>query len=206
MWRNAAAAVVVACSIAGSTAGATEPSAQPGNAAASLRPAAEFAAIADRRARSRALFAEAGKVLQSPRCLNCHPVSRSPTQGDDLHAHTPPISESAAIPCNSCHGAGNVATQGDPIRSVPGSEHWALAPASMGWQQKSLADICAQLKDRDRNGGRSLAKVRRHMAEDHLVGWAWHPGEGRTPAPGTQEAFGELITAWIESGAHCPED
>ena len=42
------------------------------------------------------------------------------------------------------------------------------------------------------------------MAHDELVGWGWSPGEGRTPAPGTQQQFGELIRAWIDSGAACP--
>ena len=33
-----------------------------------------FAAIADTTARSAALFAELGKVLTHPRCVNCHPA------------------------------------------------------------------------------------------------------------------------------------
>lgn len=56
-----------------------------------LQPPSSFASIADREARSVALFAEAAKAIQSPRCLNCHPVTRTPTQGDDLHAHVPPM-------------------------------------------------------------------------------------------------------------------
>lgn len=40
--------------------------------------------------------------------------------------------------------------------------------------------------------------------EDELVGWAWNPGRGRQPAPGTQKAFGELIKAWADSGGACP--
>jgi hypothetical protein len=43
------------------------------------------------------------------------------------------------------------------------------------------------------------------MGTDTLVGWAWHPGAGRTPAPGTQAQFGALIDAWIASGAACPK-
>ena len=42
------------------------------------------------------------------------------------------------------------------------------------------------------------------MAKDELVGWAWKPGVGREPAPGTQAAFGALVKAWAESGAACP--
>jgi hypothetical protein len=43
-----------------------------------------------------------------------------------------------------------------------------------------------------------------HMNEDSLVGWAWAPGAGRTPAPGTQALFGGLVKAWAASGAFCP--
>ena len=55
----------------------------------------------------------------------------------------------------------------------------------MGWQGRSLAQICEQIKDRARNGGRDMAALVQHMAEDSLVGWAWSPGAGRAPAPGT---------------------
>jgi hypothetical protein len=75
----------------------------------------------------------------------------------------------------------------------------------MAWQGKSLGEICAQIKDPKRNGGRSLAQIQRHMGTDDLVGWAWRPGEGRNAAPGTQSEFGALITAWIATGAYCPE-
>jgi hypothetical protein len=44
------------------------------------------------------------------------------------------------------------------------------------------------------------------MSEDSLVGWAWAPGAGRTPAPGTQAEFGALMRAWADSGAGCPPD
>jgi hypothetical protein len=178
--------------------------------ASGLASVESFSAIADPAKRSAALFAEAGKVLQHPRCLNCHPVTRSPTQGDDLHPHVPPISSDAQIaaaglPCGSCHQTRNSPTSSAGIRSVPGAEHWGLAPASMAWQGLSIGEVCEQIRDPVRNGERSLEKIRVHLAEDHLVGWAWHPGEGREPVPGTQEQFGELVTAWIATGAHCPQ-
>jgi hypothetical protein len=50
----------------------------------------------------------------------------------------------------------------------------------------------------------SREQLLHHMAEDELVGWAWHPGGTRTAAPGTQEQFGALIKAWLETGARCP--
>src|SRR5262245_34941957 len=56
-----------------------------------LRAPSAFANIADADARSRALFSEAAKVITNPRCMNCHPASDSPLQGNDKHRHIPPV-------------------------------------------------------------------------------------------------------------------
>jgi hypothetical protein len=181
----------------------------PSNGGA-LKSVSAFASIREKRARSVAIFNEAGKVLQSPRCVNCHPVTRQPTQGDDLHPHEPLMFAGPGdhgvpgLPCKSCHGPTNFATLASSIKSIPGNPHWGLAPASMAWRGKSLSEICIQVKDVARNGGRTLADIHEHISEDPLVGWAWNPGAGRVPAPGTQAEFGELIEAWIGTGAHCP--
>lgn len=172
---------------------------------AELKPAASFAGISDERARSVALFEEAGKVLQSPRCLNCHPAGDRPTQTDLMRPHEPLVVRgkdghgAPGMACTTCHHDKNF----DPAK-VPGDAQWHLAPISMAWQGKSLGQICEQLKDRRRNGDRNLAAIVEHSAHDGLVGWAWTPGPGRTPAPGNQAAFGELIKSWADSGAHCP--
>ena len=175
-----------------------------------LKPVSAFSAITNEHERSVALFLEAAKVITHPRCINCHPVNRQPTQGDDLHAHMPPMyagpsdSGMPGLPCASCHGRTNTATLASSIASIPGNPSWGLAPVPMAWQGKSLSEICEQLKDTSRNGGRSLSKIHEHTATDRLVGWAWHPGDGRAPAPGTQAQFGALIQAWISTGAQCP--
>jgi hypothetical protein len=101
--------------------------------------------------------------------------------------------------CDTCHHAANF----DPAR-VPGHPQWHLAPAEMAWQNRSLGEICAQIKDPARNGEKDLPALLHHMAEDSLVGWGWAPGAGRVPAPGTQAQFGALLRAWAEAGAHCP--
>jgi len=54
------------------------PAALPQSSGNALRPPSAFASIADRAARSRALFAEAAKVFTSPRCINCHPPAIIP--------------------------------------------------------------------------------------------------------------------------------
>ena len=164
-----------------------------------------FNAIVDRAERSRALFVEAGKVLQHPRCLNCHPVGDRPTQGSDMHPHSPLVVRGAddkgavAMRCTTCHQAKNFEPSG-----VPGHPMWHVAPLSMAWQQKSLGQICAQIKDPARNGGKTLAQIQEHLAHDSLVGWGWQPGGTREPAPGTQEQLGALTAAWIATGAECP--
>jgi hypothetical protein len=89
---------------------------------------------------------------------------------------------------------------------MPGSRNWHLAPASMAWQGKSAAQICEQLKDESRNGGKTLEQLHAHNAEDPLVGWGWTPGEGRAPAPGTRAEFAANTRAWIDTGAHCPDE
>jgi len=179
------------------------------DARAALQPASAFTRISDPDARSVALFGEIGKVISHPRCANCHPVDH-PAQGDDRHPHMPIVSRGPdghgqGLRCQSCHTGKNVWAGGTRIVTVPGDPHWALAPASMAWQGKSLGDICRQMKDPARNGNRTLAQIHEHMAKDHLVGWAWSPGAGRAPAPGSQAELGELVQAWIDTGAKCPD-
>lgn len=173
--------------------------------AIALRTPQDFASIADTAERSRALFVEAGKVIQSPRCQNCHPAGERPTQGDDMHPHLPLVVRGAddhgaiGLRCTTCHQAANFEPAG-----VPGHPQWHMAPVEMAWQGRSLGQICEQIKDPARNGHRTLAQLHDHMAHDSLVGWGWHPGGTRTPAPGTQAQFGQLVDAWIKTGAACP--
>ena len=174
-----------------------------------LKPVSAFAKIADSNARSVALFAEMGKVLQHPRCLNCHPRTDRPSQGDAMTPHDPPVTRgptdhgAPGLECATCHGPRNVAFA-NGMGSIPGHPEWHVAPIEMAWQGKTLGQICAQIKDRKRNGGKSLDQIVEHNAHDSLVGWGWNPGPGRAPAPGTQAQFGELTRAWVASGAKCP--
>ena len=182
--------------------------AQTAPTGAALRPASSFSSIADSRERAAALFTEAGKVLQHPRCVNCHPRTDRPLQGDLMQVHQPPVTRgksghgAVAMECTTCHGMKNF--EATATFTVPGHENWHLAPIEMAWEGRSLREICMQLKDRKRNGGKSMRQIVEHMSNDSLVGWGWQPGTGRTPAPGTQKELGELIQAWVDAGAHCP--
>jgi hypothetical protein len=179
------------------------PAAAPGQ----LRTVAELATIPDRGERSRALFVEASRVLLHPRCVNCHPSGDVPHQGMRLELHDPPIvrgPDSFGVPgseCLTCHQDRN-----QELTRVPGAPGWHLAPIEMAWVGKSVGYLCHQLQDPKRNGGKTMAAIVEHSAHDKLVAWGWAPGSGREPAPGTQEQFGALIDAWVETGAQCPED
>jgi hypothetical protein len=176
-----------------------------------LRPPSAFATIPDMATRSRALFTEAAKVFMHPRCTNCHPATDRPLQGNDQHLHQPTTQRGddgtgvAGNHCITCHTDRNFnLLEAASYRSIPGHPRWQLAPIEMAWEGKSIADICRQLKDPSRNGGRNLALLQEHVAKDDLIAWGWNPGTGRDPAPGTQEGAGQLIQAWIDTGAQCP--
>jgi hypothetical protein len=174
------------------------------SAAETLATPESFAAINDTAARSAALFTEAGKVLTHPRCVNCHPAGDRPRQGDTSRLHQPPVERGAdgfglpAMRCPICHQQANFQPAG-----VPGDPAWHLAPRDMAWEGKTLGEICAQIKDPARNANRSLDEIVHHVGTDHLVGWAWAPGDDRSPAPGTQMQAGALLDAWVKTGAVC---
>jgi hypothetical protein len=157
-----------------------------------LRPASAFADIKDAPERSRALFREALKVIANPRCMNCHPASDRPLQGNDSHPHLPPVTrgpDGGGVPgnyCGACHTDGNVAIFAGArasYASIPGHPRWGVAPIEMAWEGKSPSEICAQIKDPKRNGGRDLALLHEHIAHDDLVGWAWNRGRAASPHP-----------------------
>ncbi|RZA05343.1 MAG: Isoquinoline 1-oxidoreductase subunit [Proteobacteria bacterium] len=155
--------------------------------------------------RSAELFLETAKVYRHPRCINCHPAGSKPTQGMDMHPHVmnvvrgPKDHGAVAMQCTACHGVKNNEASG-----VPGAPKWAVAPLSMGWQGLNDRELCEAIKDKKKNHGMSLEQLVEHNAKDELVGWAWKPGAGREPAPGTQESFGKLVAEWVATGAHCP--
>ena len=111
----------------------------------------DFDNITDKNERAVALFEEAGKVIQSPRCMNCHPAGERPTQTDRMRPHQPLVVRGeggmgapGGLVCTTCHHEANF----DPA-GVPGNPKWALAPAEMAWQGKTLGQICVQIKDKE---------------------------------------------------------
>jgi hypothetical protein len=172
--------------------------------AGTLPPVSTFNELDNETHRSREIFEAIGSVLKHPRCVNCHPTGDQPLMGDRSRPHRPMVVRgkggmgAPGMRCNTCHTNRN-------YQGIPGEAGWRMAPAEMAWEGKSLSEICAQIKDPERNGGKSLDQLVEHMAEDNLVGYGWDPPEQYEPAPGSQKQLGELARAWVDSGAHCPE-
>ncbi|MDB4920241.1 hypothetical protein [Mucilaginibacter sp.] len=148
------------------------------------------------------------RVLKSSRCMNCHPSGDAPLQGDDSHIHTMNVKRGIdgkglySVRCSNCHQAENVAG----LHMPPGNPKWGLPPADMRmvFQGRTPRQLALQLLDPKQNGGRTKAQLIDHMANDDLVGWAWHPGDGRTLPPMTRQAFAAQVRLWIAKGAYAP--
>lgn len=159
----------------------------------------------DQRARGEAAFADVARLLRHPRCLNCHTVTDYPRVGDDRRPHPQNVRRGTkdhgapGLHCSTCHQDAN-----QEYSRVPGAPHWGLAPLSMGWEGLDDHDLAEALKDRAKNGNRSLDDLRHHMADDPLVGWAWQPGADRTPPPMTRAEAVAAFDRWIENGAVTP--
>lgn len=155
---------------------------------------------------------EVHAVLSHPRCANCHvgpdniPVWSGPSYGErQPHGMNIDAGDSRIgaefIPCQTCH----METRSDRPHAPPGAPGWHLAPVEMQWIDKSSAEICAQLQDPGRNGGRTLEEIALHVRDDALVGWGWTPGGTREPAPGSAEQTFRALQSWAAAGAPCPE-
>jgi hypothetical protein len=159
-----------------------------------------------RTAAGKAGFLTLYKVLQHPRCLNCHPSGDAPLQDDDSRPHGMDISrrsEANGVACATCHRDRNGARPGQP----PGAPSWRLPPADapMIFQGRTPRRLCEQLKDPRQTRNRDVAALIDHVAHDELVGWGWAPGPGRAPVPVPRAAVVAAMQAWADAGAPCPE-
>jgi len=146
--------------------------------------------------RSSALFSAVATVFRHPRCANCHSGTEHPLQGRQGRLHAPRV---AGARCELCHGAAY-----DPQTQIPGAPRWRLAPAAMGWVDRTDRQLCEQVKDPAANGGRTLAAVVEHLRHDELVAYGWSPGPRLEAAAGSQTELADLFSRWVKSGAHCP--
>ena len=159
-----------------------------------------------------ATFETIRAVLQHPRCLNCHPSGDAPLQGDDSHVHQQNILRGAqgggvaGLSCNSCHGRSNPPDSYGPHTPPGVSTGWRLPPPEMKMVFVGLSspELCAQLRDPQRTGGKDLGAMVDHVTTHPLVLWGWDPGFGRKPVPIPHAEFAAAFKSWADAGAPCP--
>ena len=103
------------------------------------------------------------------------------------------------IPCSTCHITSTAPNDPAPAPLRAGID-WQLAPVEFIWFGKSGAEICSQLKDPERNGGRDAAGLLEHLRHDasleriysESVGaWRW-PHDPAGNLRGSRQRHGSL--------------
>ena len=160
---------------------------------------------ADPAAAGKAAFMTLYRVLEHPRCMNCHPKGDAPLQYDDSRPHGQNItrrSEKNGVTCATCHRATNNPRPHEP----PGAPNWHLPPAEtpMIFEGRTPSQLCAQLKDPAQTAGRDIPALIDHVANDALVSWGWAPGPGRNPVPIPRADVVAAMKTWFAAGAPCP--
>ncbi|MFT5683336.1 MAG: hypothetical protein ACI8RZ_004267 [Myxococcota bacterium] len=150
-------------------------------------------------------YASVYTVLQHPRCLNCHPDGDVPLQTDDSTPHTMEITRLSVVsglPCMTCHRETGVLLPDTP-NIPPADPHWRMPAREQAFENRTAAQLCAQLNDPARTGDRDLAGLVEHVRSDHLVASSWH--SPRTPPPISQEDFVAAFATWADAGGPCPK-
>ncbi|MCC6540526.1 MAG: hypothetical protein IT162_23460 [Bryobacterales bacterium] len=167
-------------------------------------------------------FSHVYRVLQHPRCMNCHPAGNRPLQGNDSHPHRFGVQRGADgmglanKRCARCHLDRNQAGPRKPpgapqlakLNLPAGTTRWQLPHSQhpLTFQGRSAAQLCRQLLNPSTNGGLKPEALIEHVEQDPLVHWGWQPGAGRTTPPGTHQEFVDAMRVWIENGPSCPEE
>ena len=69
---------------------------------------------------------------------------------------------------------------------LPRDPHWALVPTSMAWEGRTLGEICTQLKDVRRSGGRDVVLS---SSMQPAIAWSGGPGTQGPVARQRREAM-----------------
>ncbi|QBY00492.1 hypothetical protein E2K80_06870 [Rhodophyticola sp. CCM32] len=157
------------------------------------------------------------EVTSHPRCSNCHVgADNTPMWSGPSYSRTRPhgmninAGESRMgveyIPCSTCHAYRAEGGNDRPHAAPQVAMDWRLAPVEAAWFGRSSAEICAQLRDPERNGNRDAADLAAHLGHDVILHWAWTPGGGREPAPHNLQDHVYDILAWGVAGYPCPQD
>jgi len=170
-------------------------------------------AVPNPRAEAVAAFATVQKVLQHPRCQNCHIPGEAPLQFDAGLPHMMAVVRGPdgmgvpGLPCSTCHDVTNPPASFGP-HAPPGAPTWHLPPPDrkMVFINLSPAELCATVKDREKNGGKDFDALIKHVDEDKLVLWGWNPGGDRAPVSVPHDEFVAAFKRWAAAGGPCPGD
>ena len=156
------------------------------------------------------------EVASHPRCSNCHvgaenlPMWSGPSYGR-TRAHGMNIQGGESrigaetVLCSTCHAINTQGGNDGPHMAPQVAMNWQLAPVEAAWFGRSTVEICEQLRDPERNGGRDFMAIASHLDHDLILHWAWSPGGGREPAPYSLQEHVNDILAWGVAGYPCPE-
>jgi hypothetical protein len=158
-------------------------------------------------------------VVTHPRCANCHvgpdniPMwtvageNKSRPHGMNIHAGDSRIG-AETLACSTCHVTSTAPNEVPHAAPHVGID-WQLAPVEFVWFGKSGAEICQQMRDPKRNGGRDAAGLVEHLRHDAelngFIPWGWNPGGGRDTPPGTFEDHVKDVAMWGAAGQPCPD-
>ena len=159
------------------------------------------------------------QVASHPRCSNCHvgsdhrPMWSGPSYGRTRpHGMNINAGESRigaeTIMCSTCHiHTGDTGRGNEQAHAAPRvAADWRLPPVEAAWFGRTSEEICAQLRDPERNGGRDFIELADHLGHDVILHWAWTPGGGREPAPYSLQEHVNDIIDWGVAGFPCPQD
>ncbi|MEO1246116.1 MAG: hypothetical protein AAFX56_10585 [Pseudomonadota bacterium] len=158
-------------------------------------------------------------VFTHPRCLNCHVGSDNVPlwntgASEETRTHGMWIQGGASrigaetILCSSCHQVSsrpNVVPRAAPHTGMV----WRLAPVEFQWADRSTVQICKQVRDPERNGGRDAEGLIEHILHDAevfgFISWGFDPGPNRDRPPGSLQSHLDDMAAWTAAGMPCPD-
>lgn len=164
-----------------------------------------------------AAFDRIYEVTSHPRCSNCHvgadnrPMWSGPSYGRTRpHGMNVNAGESRIgaeyVTCSTCHAYREDGANDAPHMAPQVSMTWQLPPVEAEWFGRAADEICAQLRDPERNGDRDYIDLAGHLEHDLILHWAWTPGGGREPAPYSLQEHVNDILAWGVAGYPCHDD
>ena len=165
-------------------------------------------------------WARIHEVVSHPRCSNCHagpdnrPMWSGPSYGKArFHGMNINAGESRigaeAIACATCHTTLSNARENAntmPHAAPRVAADWRMAPVEAHWFGRSGVEICNQLRDPERNGGRTYQELAEHLDHDVILHWAWSPGGNREAAPYSLEEHVDDLLTWGAAGMPCQND